>query len=98
MPPLAPALALLKDLGFINMNHAHVPVSPDSEFDHVVTGAEHSLRQKQLAPKLLPTKCLSPPLIYSPEVEPLQEPQRAMNISKPLVCNTSGYQMGPAGM
>lgn len=72
MPPLAPALALLKDLGFINMNHAHVPVSPDSEFDHVVTGAEHSLRQKQLAPKLLPTKCLSPPLIYSPEVEPLQ--------------------------
>lgn len=43
VPPLAPALAVLllsmKDLGFINMNHAHVPVSPDSEFDHVVTRA-----------------------------------------------------------
>lgn len=38
-----PALALLplslKDLGFINMNHAHVQVSPDNEFDLVVTRA-----------------------------------------------------------
>lgn len=60
MPPLAPALALLKDLGFINMNHAHVPVSPDSEFDHVVTGAEHSLQTKTISAQAVAYKMFVP--------------------------------------